>query len=113
MAWGWARVRPGPPKAEPGAGSAGRGAAGAALIEVQRTIRQGARSSGAIDIAAVGDVYYRHLTGLIVDPVDHPVGATAALQPPVTQRHLEAEAPNCVGGVYKGLFGKARAAQVR
>ena len=34
--WDGAGVPGGPPKAEPGAGSAGRGAAGAALILVRR-----------------------------------------------------------------------------
>ena len=31
----------------------------------------------------MGDVYYGHHPGLIIDPVDHPVGATASAEPVV------------------------------
>jgi hypothetical protein len=30
----------------------------------------------AVDIAPMGDVYYRPHTGLVIDPINYPVGAT-------------------------------------
>ena len=32
-------------------------------------------------MAAVGDIYYRHHSRLIIDPENHPVGATASAEP--------------------------------
>jgi hypothetical protein len=42
--------------------------------------------SGSVSIAAVSHVYYRHHAGLIVDAVDHPVGAAASAEPVVQRR---------------------------
>jgi len=88
------RVAGGPPTAEPGADAGPAAPRGAALIEVQldRSTKglfgkaRTARSSGSVDIAAVGDVYYGHHPRLIVDPIDHPVGATASAEPVVHWR---------------------------
>ncbi len=56
-----------------------------------------ARSSGSVDIAAVGDIHYGHHPYLIVDPVDHPVGATASAEPVVHWREQPLADPVGIG----------------
>ena len=56
-----------------------------------------ARSSCSVDIAAVGDIYYGHHPRLIVDPVDHPVGATASAEPVVHWREQPLADPVRIG----------------
>ena len=52
---------------------------------------------GAIDIAPMGDVYYRHDTVLVVDPVNYPVGATAGAEPVVHWREQPFADPVGIG----------------
>jgi hypothetical protein len=42
--------------------------------------------SRSIDVAAVGDVYYRHHASLVIDSVDEPVGTTTRAKPVVHRR---------------------------
>ena len=56
-----------------------------------------ARSSGSVDIAAAGDIYYGHHPRFIVDPVDHPVGATASAEPVVHWREQPLADPVRIG----------------
>src|SRR5271157_5416876 len=46
---------------------------------------------------AVGDIYYGRHPGLIIDPVDHPVGATAGAEPVVHWREQPLADPVGIG----------------
>lgn len=66
-----------------------RSAGAAALIRRTKGLfaAHGMRAcSGAVGIAATGDVYYRHHAGLVVDAVRHPVGNAAGAEPVVHWR---------------------------
>ena len=52
---------------------------------------------GAVDISAMGDVYYRYHAGLVVDPVNHQVGATAGAEPVVHWREQSFADPVGIG----------------
>jgi hypothetical protein len=66
--------------------------------------------SSAVSIAAVSHVYHRHYAGLIVDAVDHPVGATAGAEPVVHRREKPFADPVRVGeqGAGDELIGSRR-----
>jgi hypothetical protein len=51
----------------------------------------------AVDIAAMGDVYYRHHTVFVVDPVNYPVGATAGAEPVIHWREQPFADPAGIG----------------
>jgi hypothetical protein len=61
-----------------------------------------ARCLCSIGITAVGDVHDRHRTGLIVNPVDDPVGATACAEPVIHRRKQSFPDP---GGVRQHRAG--------
>jgi len=50
-----------------------------------------------VDIAAMGDVYYRHHTVLVVDPINYPVGATAGAEPVIHWREQPFADPVGIG----------------
>ena len=50
-----------------------------------------------VDIAAMGGVYYRHHTVLVVDPINYPVGATAGAEPVIHWREQPFADPVGIG----------------
>jgi hypothetical protein len=51
----------------------------------------------AVDIAAMGDVYYCHHTVLVIDPTNYPVGATARAEPVIHWREQPFADPVGIG----------------
>jgi len=74
-----------------GAGASGRGGAQCRRLDKKylkgnSAVRVMGTRSGAVSIAAVSDVYYRHHAGLVVDSIDYAVGAAPGAEPVVHRR---------------------------
>ena len=100
-----------PLRAEPGA-APGRGGAQRSRLDRSTQGLFGkagtARCSSSVGVAPVCDIYDRHHTGLIVDPVDHPVGATAGAEPVIHWRKQPLANPVRIGkqGASDELVGR-------
>jgi hypothetical protein len=81
MAWGRACVGRGLPGPE-----AGRGRLNGEVLNRYSATPGLHERSCPVDVAAVGYVYHSHHMGLVVDPVDDPVGAPARAEPVVHRR---------------------------